>query len=68
MLAYKRQSSQLLFPILLYTPLEGQEMIVYGKITVPAPPPSGAVHNYLGKVGLRVNTMRATHSNVVYHA
>jgi hypothetical protein len=43
-------------------------MIAYGTITIPAPLASGAVNNHLGKVGLRVNTMRATRSNVVYHA
>lgn len=42
-----------------YTPLRGQEMIVYGKITVPAPPPGGAANNHLGTVGLRDKTMRS---------
>jgi hypothetical protein len=44
-----------------YTPLQGQDTIVYGKIAVPvpAPPPSGAAINHLGLVGLRGKTRRS---------
>ena len=50
-----------------YTPLQGQDTIIYGKIAVPAPPPSGAAIDHLGLVGLRGKAMRSTAWLLVYH-
>ena len=61
------QAVKLAIIIQYYTPLQGQDTIVYGKIAVPAPPPGGAAINDLGLVGLRGNTMRPTAWLIVYH-
>ena len=52
-----------------YTPLQGQDTIVYGKIAVPvpAPPPSGAAINHLGLVGLRGKGRRSPAWLIVYY-
>lgn len=64
------QAVKLTIIIQYYTPLQGQDTIVYGKIAVPvpAPPPSGAANNHLGLVGVRGKIMRSTSWLVVYHA
>jgi hypothetical protein len=61
------QAVKLAIIVQYYTPLQGQDTIIYGKIAVPAPPPSGAAIDHLGLVGLRGKAMRSTAWLLVYH-